>query len=173
MKPISGNHIYLRSLEAEDIDFLFRIENDERFWILSDTVVPFSRESLINYISNAQQPLQEVGQYRYVICNDNDQPVGLIDLFEYDATLHKAGIGLIIAPDQQKKGYGSSALACLISYAFDRLKIKMLVANVLINNTVSISLFEKFNFEKIGVKKKHILSENGYIDQILFQLKAD
>jgi diamine N-acetyltransferase len=172
MNRLTGKHIYLRSLDPVDLDFLQRIENDEQFWPLSGTVAPYSKDSLISYISNARQSLEVAGQYRYVICDTTDCPVGFIDLFDYNHRLKKAGVGLIIAPEFQGKGYGSAALERLITYAFDDLHLQTLFANILANNTVSINLFSKHNFKKIAVQKKHMHSENMYIDQLLFQLTA-
>lgn len=172
MSRINGKNIYLRSLEADDIDFLYQIENDKRFWVLSDTRFPYSRNDLINYISNAKQAIDKVGQYRFVICNEMNQSVGFIDLFDYNAIHKRAGIGLIIAPEFQHKGYGKAALACLVDYAIETLKLTSLIANVLINNPISMRLFEGQEFKKIRVKKKWIRLEKSYIDEIKYKLTS-
>ena len=43
MVNLKGEHIYLRALEPEDLDFVYRIENDTSLWELSDTQTPYSR----------------------------------------------------------------------------------------------------------------------------------
>jgi diamine N-acetyltransferase len=45
-----------------------------------------------------------------------------------------------------------------------------LYANIIADNTKSLSLFKKHNFKQIGVKKEWILSEGKFKDEILFQL---
>ena len=44
--------IRLRALEPEDIDTLYKWENDTRIWKMSNTVAPFSRYTLRRFIEN-------------------------------------------------------------------------------------------------------------------------
>ncbi len=88
-----GQQIRLRSLEIEDLDFLYTIENDESFWEISGTQSPFSKDILKEYIQNAKQDISEVGQYRFVISSEKDDtPLGLIDLFDFSAQHSRAGV---------------------------------------------------------------------------------
>ena len=40
---LCGQKMNLRALEPEDLEFLFEIENNESFWEVSHTQVPFSK----------------------------------------------------------------------------------------------------------------------------------
>lgn len=169
-----GQQIRLRSLEIEDLDFLYTIENDESFWELSGTQSPFSEDILKEYIQNAKQDISEVGQYRFVISSEKDDtPLGLIDLFDFSAQHSRAGVGIIVHPDHQKKGFGSEALSLLISYCTYELRLHQLYADVLENNTVSIRLFEKHGFQKVGIKKDWIYFHNSFKNEIILQLILD
>ena len=44
--------IALRALEPTDLDTLYRWENDSRLWYASDTVAPYSRAALWQYLEN-------------------------------------------------------------------------------------------------------------------------
>ena len=50
MVTLKGEHIYLRALESEDLDFVFAIENDETVWELSGTQTPYSRFLIKQYL---------------------------------------------------------------------------------------------------------------------------
>ena len=50
MANLLGKNINLRALEPEDLDFLFSTENNESFWEISSTQVPFSKYILQKYI---------------------------------------------------------------------------------------------------------------------------
>jgi diamine N-acetyltransferase len=39
-----------------------------------------------------------------------------------------------------------------------------------VNNTESIELFKKLGFTLVGIKKDWILTDNGYVDEYMFQL---
>jgi diamine N-acetyltransferase len=170
MANLIGKNISLRALEPEDIDFLFLTENNELFWEVSSTQVPFSKYLLKQYINNAHQDIYEAKQYRFIICNTENVPIGMIDLFDFNPQHNRVGIGLLILPEYQKLGFASEALELVIDYSFLYLNVHQLFANITSDNLKSCALFEKFNFKKIGIKKDWILVNGVYKDEILYQL---
>jgi diamine N-acetyltransferase len=172
MITLKGTHIYLRALEPEDLEFLHSVENDERIWEVSNTQTPYSKFLIKRYLENAQQDIYEAKQLRLAICKDREfRAVGLIDLFDFDPRNQRAGVGIIIKDTGDRNlGIGSEALELLIKYAFGPLNLHQLFANIDVNNEPSITLFTKFGFEKIGVKKDWNLVAGKYKDEALFQL---
>ncbi len=171
MHVLHGEHIRLRALEPEDLEFLFQIENNETFWEVSHTQVPFSKYTLKQYIANAHQDIYEAKQLRLLIeKTKNSSPIGMLDLFDFSPKHKRAGIGILIAPEHQGKGFASQALNLLTSYCFKYLDLHQLYANVSADNTASLSLFKKNNFLPIGMKKDWIFSKGMFKDEILFQL---
>jgi len=171
MQTLVGNHIRLRALEPEDLEFLFQIENNELFWEVSSTQTPFSRFLLKNYIKNSHLDIYEAKQLRLVI-EDTQllKPVGMIDLFDFNPQHKRAGIGIVIHQNYQKKGFASEALELLINYSFLHLQLHQLYANITNDNIKSLQLFSKHHFKQIGIKKDWIFSKGIYKDEILFQL---
>ena len=49
---LTGQHITLRALEPADVDLLYKWENDTSIWKVSNTLVPFSKHILEQYIRN-------------------------------------------------------------------------------------------------------------------------
>jgi len=170
MSILLGKNISLRALEPEDLDFLFSAENNESFWEISSTQTPYSKYILKKYIENSHQDIYEAKQYRFVICDIHNTPVGMIDLFDFNPQHHRVGIGILIISDQQSKGYGAEALEMIIDYSFSILNVHQIFANITADNKNSLKLFEKFNFKKIGVKKDWIFSNNVFKDEISYQL---
>ena len=58
----------------------------------------------------------------------------------------------------------------LIEYAFSKLQLHQLYANIGTDNEASLQLFAKFGFQKIGIKKQWNKVNNVYKDEALFQL---
>ncbi|SFS74942.1 GNAT family N-acetyltransferase [Lutibacter maritimus] len=170
MANLIGKNISLRALEPEDIDFLFLTENNELFWEVSSTQVPFSKHLLKQYINNAHQDIYEAKQYRFVICNSTNIPIGMIDLFDFNPQHNRVGIGILLLPQYENKGYATDALELVIDYAFQYLNIHQLYANITSENKKSIALFEKLNFKLVGTKKDWIYTNKQYKDELLYQL---
>ncbi|RLC22496.1 MAG: N-acetyltransferase, partial [Deltaproteobacteria bacterium] len=79
----------LRALEPTDVDVLFEWENNEKLWHLSNTITPFSRFTMEQYILNAHQDIYTTKQLRLMIDKkepDGNNPIGSIDLFDFDPT---------------------------------------------------------------------------------------
>src|SRR4051812_47675944 len=123
---IKGNNISLRALEPDDIDHLYKWENDSSVWHVSNTLTPYSRHVLEQYILNAHQDIFTAKQLRLVIClNDNtSKPIGCIDLFDFDPQHLRAGIGILISDQTERgKGFANEALSLLIDYSFKTLQL--------------------------------------------------
>ena len=171
MLNLTGNTIYLRALEPNDLDFLYFLENSTELWEISGTTTPYSKFVLEQYLENAHRDIYDVKQLRLCICTkEDDKAIGLIDLFDFDPKNHRAGVGLVILKEEERnKGVGSEAVLLVSDYVFSVLELRQLFANVVEDNRASVHLFEKLGFEKVGVKKDWIFSKGLYKNEILFQ----
>ncbi|MBG37851.1 MAG: hypothetical protein CMP72_02370, partial [Flavobacteriales bacterium] len=68
-----GKDIVLRSLTLDDLDFLFSIENNTSYFKYSDNPKFYSKEDLIEFISNSTDDILKYNQIRFVIENEKRQ----------------------------------------------------------------------------------------------------
>jgi diamine N-acetyltransferase len=164
--------VRLRALEPEDLELLYKWENNDINWSISNTVAPFSRFTLKRYIENSHKNIFETGQQRFMIDHIEDKvTIGTIDVFEFDPFHKRAGVGILIANESyRRKGYASMALICLIKYCFKTLQLHQLYCNILFDNFISIELFKKQGFVQCGIKKDWVMTSNRYVDVLMFQL---
>lgn len=164
--------IRLRAPEPEDLELLYEWENNESYWILGSTVTPFSKYVLKRYIENSHRSIYETGQLRLMIDHIKDNiTIGAIDIFDFDALNRRAGIGILIANETyRRKGFASMALKSLTGYCFSTLHLHQLFCNILSTNIESIELFKKQGFVQSGVKKDWIKTNDGFIDEYMYQL---
>ena len=168
---LKGEHIYLRALEPEDLDFIHAVENDESIWEISCTQTPYSKFLIKQYLDNAHKDIYEVKQLRLVISNYDDVALGMIDLFDFDFKNRRAGVGILVKDSKDRlKGYGREALKLLIDYSFKHLDLHQLYCNISENNDVSIKLFSNQGFKNIGLKKDWIYVNGAFKNEFLFQL---
>jgi diamine N-acetyltransferase len=164
--------IRLRALEPEDLELLYKWENNESYWIISNTASPYSRYTLKRYLKNSHKTIYETGQLRLMIdLIDEKVTIGTIDIFDFDPFHKRAGIGILIADESyRRKGYATMAIKCLTGYCFKTLQMHQLYCNILATNTESLDLFTKLGFVQIGIKKDWVKSADRYIDEHMFQL---
>ena len=142
-----GENVRLRNVEAADVDFLCEIENDSRNWSVSDTLAPYSRTTMEEYIQSESLGIWANGQQRFIIENQEKNIVGAVDIYDVDIFSHKAAVGIVIKEECRRNGYGREALRLLCDYCFSHLDFQMLYAYVETGNKPSVSLMESTGFE--------------------------
>ena len=142
-----GENVRLRNVETADVDFLCEIENDSRNWSVSDTLAPYSRTTMEEYIQSESLGIWANGQQRFIIEDQKKNIVGAVDIYDVDIFSHKAAVGIVIKEDCRRNGYGREALRLLCDYCFSHLDFQMLYAYVETGNKPSVSLMESAGFE--------------------------
>jgi diamine N-acetyltransferase len=170
MVTLKGKHIYLRALEPEDLEFIHEIENDETFWEISNTETPYSKFLIKQYLEESHKDIYQVKQLRLVISNYEDDPLGLIDVFDFDFKNKRAGIGILIRRSTDRNnGHGSEALKLLTNYCFSHLNLHQLYCNITEGNAASIKLFGSHGFKEVGLKKDWNLVNGSFKNEYIYQ----
>lgn len=140
-------------------------------WKVSNTLVPYSKHILQQYLETAFQDIYTTKQLRLLICQHKDHaPIGTIDLFDFDPMHARIGVGILIFEQFRNQGYAYQTIELVKQYALDTLMVKQIYCNISAVNKESIALFEKCRFQKIGIKKMwNKIGPDCYEDEIMFQ----
>jgi len=168
--------IILKALEPSDVPTLLKWENDQKIWSISETVEPLSKYKLDTYIKQTLTfdvfGLRQLRLMIHKILNsdlDLTEPIGTIDLFEFDPVHKHAGIGIMLLKEYQGQGIGKIALDQFLSYCFEKLQLHSVYANISETNINSIKFFENYGFEKVA-EYKEFLCENGrFVSRLTYQ----
>lgn len=169
---LDNGNITLRAIEPEDLEFLYKCENDSSTWQYGNTIAPYSHFVLKQYIADAQNDIYTNKQLRLMICTKSDgKSVGTIDLFDFDPFNQRASIGIVVCgPENRRHGYAEQSLELLIQYCFGFLHLHQLHCAISANNEPSIKLFKKMGFVKCGHRTDWLKTKDGYADELEFQL---
>ena len=170
---MKNQRVLLRAVEPSDIDFIFQLENDTAVWHISNTIAPYSRYAIEQYVLDSDQDIFTLKQLRLIIEPADVAPsnrIGTIDIFDFDPLHKRAGLGIIIIEEEQRKGYALEALKLVVEYCFKTLGLHQIYCNILAENQGSIDLFEKMGFINCGVKKEWTFINNSWQDELIFQL---
>ncbi len=172
MDLLQSDLVKLRALEPEDIEILYKWENDTDIWKVSNTVAPFSKYVLGRFIEEQSRDIYETRQLRLIVeANSTGAPVGAIDLFDIDPYNARAGVGILIyRTKDQQKGYASEALSLLVRYCFQVLHFNQLYCNIPSNNLRSLALFKSKGFSIIGLKREWTKTTAGWQDEYMLQI---
>lgn len=166
MKP----EIKLRAIEPEDLDLLYRIENDVRLWNVGNTNVPYSRYTLHEYVANATDDIYVDRQVRMMVENGAGEIVGIADVVNFDPSNCRAEVGLIVLDAFRRQGYGSSILSAVADYAVGVLHLHQLYAFCDVRNEASLELFRKMGYQASMTITDWLYDGREYHNAILMQL---
>lgn len=151
---------------------LYQWENDPEIWRVSNTLTPFSRYVLKEYLAHADKDIFTQKQLRLIIesLKPPGKAMGAVDLFDFDPYHKRAGVGILIhKKEDREQGIASEALRLMQEYAFGHLNLHQLYCNIAEDNQGSIRLFEKAGFRKIAEKKDWIWTPEGWLTEYSYQ----
>jgi len=167
---IRGELTYLRAVEPKDLELLYSWENNPKNWLVSGLTTPFSENTLKKYIESIHDIYTDK-QLRLVICTKENREVGIVDLFDFNPTHGRAGLGILIHNERDRNtGFAKDALNEIIKYSFETLHLEQVYCSILENNTASINLFEGLGFIRCGEKKHWVKSGERFLSEFNYQL---
>jgi diamine N-acetyltransferase len=168
--------IIFKAVEPSDVSTLLEWENNPDIWSISETIEPLSKYKLDTYIKQTLNfDVFGLRQQRLMIHRilnsdlDLTEPIGTIDLFEFNPIHKHAGVGIMLLKDYQNQGVGKIALKQFLSYCFEKLQLHSVYANVSETNINSIKFFESCGFTKVAEYKEFLYENEKYVSQITFQ----
>lgn len=167
---LEGAICRLRAVEPDDVEVMYRWENDPQVWSVSGTTAPFSRHMLAQFIEQQRLDICQTRQLRLMIETRDGRTVGAVDLFDYDPWNGRAGVGILVHDKRHRgRGYASDALTILAEYCRSTLNLHQLWCNVGADNTASLRLFRSAGFAVVGIKREWQRTADGYADELLMQ----
>lgn len=171
MSFLESENLRLRALEPEDLDILYKWENDAKLWKYGSTLAPFSRFALRDYLENSLQDIVQTRQLRLmVIYKPTEEAIGTIDIYDYDPFNQRAGIGILLDEAYRNRGFGFEMLLLTQEYAFRFLLLKQLFAYVPVSNLPSVKVFSKSGYVQSGLLKSWNKTSGGFEDVHFMQL---
>ncbi len=167
---LTDNIIRLRAPEPDDIDSMYRWENDTDSWSEGAVRAPMSRHLLHDFVINYNPDPYATSQMRLIIeLVENSRPVGCIDLYEFDGFNRRSGLGIVIDPACRKRGYGLRALELMCGYVRQELGLHQLWAVVSRTNEASNRLFRSAGFTPSGNLRSWVRKGESYVDALIYQ----
>jgi len=168
--PSAG--IRLRPLERSDLHFVHLLNNNRSvmgYWFEE----PY--ESFVELEQLYSKHIHDQSERRFIVEDGAHDPVGLVELVEIDHLHRRAEFLIMIAPEQQGRGYARAATRLAINYAFRVLNLYKLYLLVDVDNTRAIRIYEGVGFRREGVLIDEFFSDGRYrsvIRMCLFQHQA-
>lgn len=167
---LSTERLILRRTTTDDTNEIFRLRSDEqvmkyidkeRAASLKDAEIFFN---LINDSANANTGIT----WAIALKQSPDKMIGSIGFWRLIKEHYRAEIGYMLHPDFWKKGIMKEALAEVIDFGFNEMKLHSIEAQINTGNTASAHILESVGFIKEAHFKENYFFQGIFSDTIVY-----
>ncbi len=168
MPSLVGKKVYLRPATSDDV------VNAHHWFMQSEPQAQCCSPLPFQTSSQAAEAFRNSGsddrQLLTIVVKENKTPVGQISFFDFNSLNLSAALGLIIDPDQRRKGFAGEAAKLLIKYLFRYRNLNKVYAETADFNKEAIALLESVGFKKDGTLRQHYYYNGEYHDRLIYSL---
>lgn len=173
IRPLRGEHVYLRPLEAADVDLLHRWYSDARVLSLMGELPGSLARRRRRYEESVES--QGDDHYSFVICRlADDERVGRTDVIYIDQRNGSAAFGITIGePGLWGLGLGTDAVNAIADFVFGQLRMERLWLGTDARNTRAHAAYAKAGFTVEGRLRHAYFQDGQYVDELRMSLLRD
>ncbi len=148
---LTTERLFLRELQLEDAEEIFRLRADEKVNALIDRQTASSIDDAKEFIQKILLLSENSEAVMWAITLiDETKLIGTIVYWHIEWENNKAEIGYEMLPEYQGKGMMTEALKKVIAFGFTELGFKTITADPKAINLRSVKLLEKLGFVRKG-----------------------
>jgi RimJ/RimL family protein N-acetyltransferase len=168
---LTSERVVLRWLEDRDADALFGVFSDPQVMCYWSSPPWTDQARSAEMIESVGRYFAEGALYQWGIARRSDDTViGTCTLAHVDTQNRRAEIGFILRRDHWGQGYMSEATRALLRFAFEKLDLHRVEADVDPRNEASIRLLERLGFQREGYLRERWIVGDEINDTILYGL---
>jgi len=166
---LTGKTVFLRPASPEDIA-------NTHHWVLhsdpqSMTCHPRTFQSAADASEGYKKREKSAYEQMFMIVRKKDnEPVGRINMFNYNHLNRSAEFGLLVDPDERNNGYGKEAVRLLSQFLFQYRGLNKIVAATSAFNDQAVGLLESLGFKRDGTLRDHYFYRDEYHDGYVYSL---
>ena len=123
--------------------------------------------------------LEGFSQYRSIYWGitipEDERVIGLVGVYGWNQTHHRAETGYDLARDHWGKGIATEALTAMLRFGFKNLALNRVEAETMMDNPESVRLLERVGFAREGLRRQVFWEDrdSSYHDSGVFGLLSE
>jgi len=161
---ITGERVDLKPFSLEDLEFLYRWNNNPDYAGEYEPPEQVTREELEEWLLE-----EKPGQRWYII--QTKQGLGVGQLVAKEKEDNTIQVGYRVTPPARNKGHCTAAVRTVVNYLFSETDAERITAEANPRNTASIRVLEKVEFTQTCYKEKAVEINGVWMDGAVYEIK--
>lgn len=172
---LESERLQFRAYRNEDAARLLNIRSNALVSEFMDTTNPVKIEDSEQRIAKIQSSFNDkTGITWAIVEKPSNTLIGDFGIWRFDKDNSRGEIGYVLSPEYWGKGYMTESFTTLVNFAFNRLNLHSLEANVNPENENSKILLSKFGFKQEAYFRENYFHNGRFLDsEIYCLLKSD
>ena len=168
---LETQRLILRRLTTADAHAVFKLRSDPETMRFVPRPLAKSVDDVFGHIALIEEKIEANTGINWAISLKEDSAmIGIIGNFRIELENYRAEIGYMLLPEFTKQGIASEAVAAVIKYGFEEMKLHSIEAVIDPANTASGRVLEKNGFIKEAHLRENIFYEGKFLDTVIYSV---
>lgn len=101
---------------------------------------------------------------------EKDQPVGCIELYNYDPINRRAAVGIVVSNEYRHKGHGQAMVNALTQFCQSNTSLHQIYADIAATNLPSLLIFRRAGYQHCATLRDWVIRADQFVDTYRYQL---
>ncbi|WP_338769156.1 GNAT family protein [Bernardetia sp. ABR2-2B] len=169
--PLETRNMILREIRLEDQDKVFELQSSEKVKRFLGYKKENTLENAVKYIDKLHHFYKKKWAMPWVATlKGSDELIGICTFNAVDVTNHRAEIDGVLFERYWRTGLAIEGFLALLKFGFETMNLHTISAKTMPENKSTISLLEKFGFEREGHIRDRVFINGEYKDLYLYSI---
>lgn len=169
---LNSERLLFREISENDADTIFQLRSDPVSMEFLDRAPLKAKEEALALIKKMKEDISNNNGIVWALALKEEpaKSIGTISFWRIEKENHRAEIGYMLLPVYFNKGYMTEAINRVNEYAFTKMNLHSIEANINPANAASAAILLKTGFVKEGHFKENYFFDGKFIDSAIFSL---
>lgn len=168
---LESNRLLFRRVDKNDVNEMFALRsNPETMKYVPRPLTKTTEEALEHIALIESKIVNNEGINWAITLKGNPKLIGIIGFYRTKPEHYRSEIGYMLLPEFNGQGIVTEAVARLIEYGFNDMKLHSIEAIIDPDNIASAKVLEKNNFIKEAHLKENEFYDGRFLDTVIYSL---
>ncbi|MDF1698161.1 MAG: GNAT family protein [Saprospiraceae bacterium] len=168
---LETSRLLLQAYEVQDVNDIYLLNSDSVIMTYLDKAPAKNKVEILTKIKAIQKDFEEHRGINWTIkMKGSSEVIAYFGMWRIDHTNHRAEIGYALKPDYWRKGIIHEAACEVFDFAFNKLQVHSIMANINPANIASERLLKKLGFQKEAHFREDYFYDGKYLDSVIYCL---